>query len=1225
MNRTTRRPSARLRLHRLEDRVNPATLPVGFEEVAIATGLSGATAMEVAPNGDVWVLQQGGAVKRFRTGSTTADVVATLGGLGLDSQGERGLLGIAFDPDYAANKQVFLYYTATAPTVHNRISRFTVVDTDPTDYYLAGTSTAPADAGSSGTPTQTIVFELDPLSGATSHNGGAIHFGPDGRLYAAVGDNSLGANSQTLGNLHGKMLRINKDGTIPTDNPFYNTAAGDDRAIWALGLRNPFTFAFQPGTGRMFINDVGQDHWEEINDGIAGANYGWPGTEGNAGTPPAGPGTYRAPLYVYAHGSNPFQGFAITGGAFYNPAVVNFPARYVGGYFFADFARDWINVYDPATGAVEGFALNGAGAPVDLRVTADGSLLYLGRDAGRVFRVRYTASSAPSITDQPDDTLVSVGGTATLTVAAAGSAPLSYRWQKQVGPNWTDLFNGGTVSGVTTATLTVTGAQLADAGDYRVVVTNATGTAVSDAATLAVTTNQPPTGTVTITGGLTGGKFVAGQAVTFSGSGTDPEDGSLGPAAFTWRVDYISSIAGGSPVIRPFVPEFSGAAGGTFTPSTTGPYTLTDVAYRVTLTVRDSGGLTHTTSADVFPNTATITVTTDPAGLRVTVDGQPFTAPHTFDSVVGFERPIGVVPAQTRAETTYGFTSWSDGGAATHTIATPAADTTYTATFNPVAVVPGLKGEFFDFTTPLSAVPDLTGRAPDVARTDARVYYPATFGAWRGLDPRFIDTFATRHTGYLNVPRAGIYTLFVRSNDGSKVWLDGELVIDNDGIHPMRERSVTRTLAAGNHALRVEAFDNVGAAGLILAWAGPGIPRQVVPAGRLFQDAPNPSRAFRQETGANGLVVLEAEHFDAAAAPRAKAWTHYAAVAGFSGTGAVRATPNTGVVVNTGYVANSPRLDFRVNFNKTGTHYVWVRGRAPSAGDRTLHVGLDGAAVPTADRISGLPSAYGWTNGTLDGAVATIDVTTPGVHTVNVWMREDGAVVDKLLLTTNPDYTPAGPGPAESPRDTGLLNFATGFAGAAGLTANGSAAVGGTVARLTDGGAHQAGSLFTSNRVTVSGFTTTFDFRLTSAAADGFAFVIQGVGSSALGAAGGGLGYQGIGSSLAVKFDLSNNAGEGNNSTGLYLNGAAPTGGAIDLTPSGIDLHAGRVLRATVTYNGTNLFVTLRDLTTGASATQTYAVDLVGLVGGSTAHVGFTGATGGLTAVQDILNWTYWG
>src|SRR5205823_6118401 len=118
------------------------------------------------------------------------------------------------------------------------------------------------------------------LSAATNHNGGATHFGPDGKLWIAVGENANGANSQTLTNLLGKMLRINSDGTIPTDNPFYNTATGQNRAIWALGLRNPYTFTFQPGTGRMHINDVGQNTWEEIDVGVAGANYGWPSTEG---------------------------------------------------------------------------------------------------------------------------------------------------------------------------------------------------------------------------------------------------------------------------------------------------------------------------------------------------------------------------------------------------------------------------------------------------------------------------------------------------------------------------------------------------------------------------------------------------------------------------------------------------------------------------------------------------------------------------------------------------------------------------------------------------------------------------------------------------------------------------------------------------------------------------------------------------------------------------------
>jgi glucose/arabinose dehydrogenase len=674
------RANRRLLLEPLEHRALLATLPAGFTETAIAAGLSSATAMEIAPNGDVWVLQQGGVVKRFVAGSTTADVIGNVSTLGLSASGERGLLGIAFDPNYSTTKQVYLYYTATTPIVHNRISRFTVVDTEAADYYFAGTDTTPADAGSTGTPTQSIMFELDALSSATNHNGGAIHFGPDGKLYAAVGDNANGANAQSLANLHGKMLRINKDGTIPTDNPFFTTAMGDERAIWALGLRNPFTFTFQPGTGLMFINDVGQNTWEEIDEGIAGSNYGWPENEGFGTNPTAGPGTDRQPLYAYSHGSGPFQGFAITGGAFYNPVTPQFPSSYDGDYFFADFVSDWINVRDNSTGEVSQFATGALGA-VDLHVTSDGSLLYLARDANQVFRVQSTASQAPNITQEPASATVSAGATATFTVAATGTPPLAYQWQKLVGATWTNLANGGRISGATSATLSIANSQSSDGGDYRVIVSNTSGTDTSSTATLTVTANQAPSASITINSGLTGGKFIAGQGISFSATASDPEDGSLAASQFTWQIDYITSIDSGTPVVRPFVPEFSGQTSGSFTPATTGPYTLTDVAYRITLTVHDSGGLPFTTALDVLPNVSTLTVTASPAGLQVTVDGQPFPAPHTFASVVGFQRPIGAPASQSSSGTTYNFSGWSDGGAATHTISTPLANTTYTATY----------------------------------------------------------------------------------------------------------------------------------------------------------------------------------------------------------------------------------------------------------------------------------------------------------------------------------------------------------------------------------------------------------------------------------------------------------------------------------------------------------------------------------------------------------------
>ena len=310
--------------------------------------------MALAPDGRIFVCEQGGSLRVIKNGVLLSQPVVTLS---VSSIGERGLLGIAFDPGFATNNYLYLYYTATTPAIHNRVSRFTA----------NGDTAVPG--------SEVILLDLDNLSGASNHNGGALHFGPDGKLYIAVGENANGNNSQTLLNLLGKILRINADGTIPIDNPFYSQATDKNRAIWALGLRNPFTFTFHSGTGRMFLNDVGENTWEEINEGLPGANYGWPITEGETSDP-----RFIGPLFTYGHGASNTTGCAITGGAFYNPAAVRFPTNYVGKYFFADFCSGWIRTYDPATDMATAFA-TGAGNVVDLAVTTSGRLLYLNQSS----------------------------------------------------------------------------------------------------------------------------------------------------------------------------------------------------------------------------------------------------------------------------------------------------------------------------------------------------------------------------------------------------------------------------------------------------------------------------------------------------------------------------------------------------------------------------------------------------------------------------------------------------------------------------------------------------------------------------------------------------------------------------------------------------------------------------------------------------------------------------
>ena len=231
------------------------TFPDGFVQSRLTGGLTNPTTMTFAPDGRLFVAEQWGTLRIIKNGRLLGTPFLNISSR-VDSDGERGLLGIAFDPNFSANNYVYVYYTqeATGATpAHNRIVRFT------------------ANGDGAVLRSETLLLRLNNLSDRKNHNGGAIHFGKDGKLYAAVGENADPDNAQSLNNLLGKMLRINKDGTIPTDNPFYNKASGKNRAIWALGLRNPFSFGVQPGTGRIFINDVGSNEgfrdtpYEEIN------------------------------------------------------------------------------------------------------------------------------------------------------------------------------------------------------------------------------------------------------------------------------------------------------------------------------------------------------------------------------------------------------------------------------------------------------------------------------------------------------------------------------------------------------------------------------------------------------------------------------------------------------------------------------------------------------------------------------------------------------------------------------------------------------------------------------------------------------------------------------------------------------------------------------------------------------------------------------------------------
>ena len=335
---------------------------------------------------------------------------------------------------------------------------------------------------------------------------------------------------------------------------------------------------------------------------------------------------------------------------------------------------------------------------------------------------------------------------------------------------------------------------------------------------------------------------------------------------------------------------------------------------------------------------------------------------------------------------------------------------------------------------------------------------------------------------------------------------------------------------------------------------------------------------------------------------------------------------------------------------------VYLQGSSDAL--RAYHLTFNGTTTlldPTPFSVSsdrsGFPgcSPVVSSSGTSNGVVWTLQDDAARTSGPGVLRAHDATDLSRLLYSSSANPSRDDPGPAvkftipvvtngkvyvgtqgrlsvfgllQSPPPGNLPSYGSGFT-TSGLQLNGSASVSGTRLRLTSGGSNQAGSAFFSTLVGVQSFTTDFSFQLTNANADGFTFAIQSVAPTALGGAGGYLGYAGIARSVAIKFDVYDNLGEGNDSLGVYTGGGIPTTPATNLAGAGIDLHSGHAFQAHVTYDGSSLSVTLTDTVTQALFTWRTPIDIPGAVGGTSAYVGFTGGTGGLTAVQEILAWTY--
>jgi len=360
-------------------------LPDGFQATVVVRDLQEPTAARFAPDGRLFILEKGGAVRLWTPEGGLAG--APLVVLPTCTRSEMGLLGLEFDPDFATNG--FLYLDATHPPGgdparceegspagrENRLVRVTV----------AGGAIDPASL--------VVVFEGIATDGG-NHDGGDVHVGPDGFLYIAPGDTGRGdfgdpgdatnPYARDPKRPEGKVLRMTRDGQPAPGNPFPGQGGVAD-FVFALGLRNPFRFTFDPQTGLLWVADVGQVTWEEIDVVRPGDDLGWPLCEGHA-PPSTCPGETVPPVHVYAHGADDAS---ITGGVFYDGELMG---GFRGDYFFGDYVRGtiWRARLDAArtgfAGDPEVFAREARG-PVWFTVGPDGALYYVAIGAGQVVRI----------------------------------------------------------------------------------------------------------------------------------------------------------------------------------------------------------------------------------------------------------------------------------------------------------------------------------------------------------------------------------------------------------------------------------------------------------------------------------------------------------------------------------------------------------------------------------------------------------------------------------------------------------------------------------------------------------------------------------------------------------------------------------------------------------------------------------------------------------------------
>jgi glucose/arabinose dehydrogenase len=568
----------------------------GFETELIAEWFVLPTAVVTTPDGRIFVAEKAGVIHVIKNGAVLPTPLLTL--TDVNNFGDRWLIGFTLDPNFSSNGYIYVGYTyENTPGIQvawsktSRVVRYTVSG----DTVIAGSKLVILGSvgGTVGTPScndYPVTSDCIP-SDAISHSVGALHFGPDGKLYISTGDGAsfdyadpLSLRAQNLDSLAGKVLRINPDGTAPADNPFFTGDANANRSkIWAYGVRNMFRFNFKPGTNQIFWGDVGWSSWEEVNLITPGANLGWPCNEWNGPTP-LGLGCTATwavnPLYTYPHDSN--GAGSVVGGVFFSNS---YPAEFANSYVYGDYAQNsFIKMNLTAGNSIisqENLIDNPEG-PVDITLGNDGKIYFLSIYTGNLYRLNYT------LWNRQPNAVISANPTAgsiplVVNFSASGSSDpdndiLSYTW---------NFPGGSTASGMNTTFTFATGWV------YSVSVTVNDGNGWTNTKSIDITAgNQKPT--ATIIAPANGYRYTLWEPIQFQWSGIDPETWAIPSGSIRW--DFILHHN----VHLHFLDVLTGSVVNFSPPD----HNDTDVYVEVQMTVTDPAGLTDTKSINLYLNNA---------------------------------------------------------------------------------------------------------------------------------------------------------------------------------------------------------------------------------------------------------------------------------------------------------------------------------------------------------------------------------------------------------------------------------------------------------------------------------------------------------------------------------------------------------------------------------------------------------------------------------------------